>query len=166
MSVAVIALGANLDDPVTHVHRAARDIANLADVDITHRSSLYRTSPIGGPEQPDYVNAIVVVSTTREPTALLADLHSIEARHGRTRDVRWGPRTLDLDLITYDDVTRNDPALELPHPRAHHRAFVLVPWFEADPGARLTGRGAVQRLLQELDSSDCVVLDGPRVGEA
>lgn len=166
MSTAVIALGANLDDPISHVHRAAQDIADLPNTAITHRSRLYRTSPVGGPDQPDYVNAIVVVSTTREPTALLADLQSIESRHGRIRDVRWGPRTLDLDLIAYDDITRTDAELELPHPRAHERAFVLVPWQDADPNATLSGHGPVAQVLRDLDTSDCSALDGPRAGDA
>lgn len=166
MSTAVIALGSNLDDPASHVHRAVQDIAGLPGIAITHRSRLYRTSPVGGPDQPDYVNAIVVVSTTREPAELLADLQSIEGRHGRIRDVRWGPRTLDLDLIAYDDITHTDPDLELPHPRAHERAFVLVPWQDADPSAILTGHGSVAQVLRDLDCTDCIALDGPRAGEA
>lgn len=166
MSTAVIALGANLDDPVTQVHAAAREIDGLPEVTITHRSHLFRTAPVGGPEQPDYINAVVIVSTTRTPGDLLTDLQSVEADHGRVRDVRWGPRTLDLDLITYDDVVAHDDHLELPHPRAHERAFVLVPWHDADPTAIFPGRGPVTRLLEDLGSDDCIALEGPRAGAA
>lgn len=166
MSTAVISLGANLDDPTAQVHAAAREIALLPDVTVTHRSRLFRTAPVGGPEQPDYVNAVVVVTTSRTPDQLLTDLQSIEARHGRVRDVRWGPRTLDLDLIAYDELCSQEPRLVLPHPRAHERAFVLAPWQDADPNAHLVAHGPVARLLDGVDSSDCAVLDGPRVGES
>lgn len=165
MSVAVIALGANLGDPAGHLHRAAHQIADLPGIDVTHRSHLYRTAPVGGPEQPDYVNAVMVVETTRTPRELLGDLQAIEADHGRVRDVRWGPRTLDLDLIAYDAMTLDDPDLEIPHPRAHERAFVLVPWHDADADASLPGHGPVVDLLRDHDTAACTVVDGGRVGE-
>lgn len=164
MSTAVIALGANLDEPEVHVHRAARQIADLHGVDVIGRSHLYRTAPIGGPEQPDYVNAVLIATTDCEPKMLLAELHRIEAEHGRTRDVRWGPRTLDLDLIAYDDLLSVDPDLLLPHPRAHERAFVLLPWLDADRDAVLPGRGSVSALVAGVDASGCAVLPGALVG--
>lgn len=165
MSTAVIALGANLDDPQRQVHEAARRIAGLPGVTVVGRSRLYRTAPVGGPDQPDYVNAVIVVETERGARALLDDLHAIEAEYGRTRDVRWGPRTLDLDLITYDDQRSADPNLELPHPRAYERAFVLVPWRDADPAASLPDHGSVADLLEDRDTSECILLDGVRAGE-
>jgi 7,8-dihydro-6-hydroxymethylpterin-pyrophosphokinase len=109
---------------------------------------------------------VIVVETERGARALLDDLHAIEAEYGRTRDVRWGPRTLDLDLITYDDQRSADPNLELPHPRAHERAFVLVPWRDADPAASLPDHGSVADLLADRDPSECILLDGVRAGES
>ncbi len=166
MSRAVIALGANLDNPAQQIHGAAQRIARMPGVLIRGRSHLFRTAPVGGPDQPDYVNAVMIVETDRDPHDLLADLHVIEAEHGRTRDVHWGPRTLDLDLIAYDDLRVADRDLHVPHPRAHERAFVLLPWCDADPDALLPGAGPVRDLAAGLDSSGCEVLPGPRVGES
>lgn len=166
MSTAVIALGANLEHPESQLHRAAHRIAELDGVEVIARSHLYRTAPMGGPEQPDYINAVVIATTDVEPRVLLAELHGIEAEHGRTRDVRWGPRTLDLDLIAYDDHRSSDPDLLLPHPRAHERAFVLLPWLDVDRDARLPGHGTVAALLEDLDASGCEMLPGGRVGES
>jgi 2-amino-4-hydroxy-6-hydroxymethyldihydropteridine diphosphokinase len=166
MSQAVIALGANLDDPARHLHEAALRINRIPEVRVIGRSHLFRTAPVGGPDQPDYVNAVIIAETDREPHSLLADLHAVESEHGRIRDVHWGPRTLDLDLIAYDDFHSADPALHLPHPRAHERAFVLVPWCDADPDAHFPGVGPVRDLLSDLDTTGCEMLPGPRVGES
>lgn len=166
MSRAVIALGANLDDPEQHLHDAARRIARIPDSVIVGRSHLFRTAPVGGPKQPDYVNAVIVVETDRDPRTLLSDLHAIETEHGRTRDVHWGPRTLDLDLIAYEGFLSTDPALHVPHARAHERAFVLVPWSDVDPDGHLPGAGPVRDLIAGLDPTGCEVLPGPRVGES
>ncbi|MFM8515312.1 MAG: 2-amino-4-hydroxy-6-hydroxymethyldihydropteridine diphosphokinase [Actinomycetota bacterium] len=166
MSRAVIALGANLDDPAHHLHGAAHRIDRTPGVRIVGRSHLFRTAPVGGPDQPDYINAVIIVETDRDPHTLLADLHSIEAEHGRIRDVHWGPRTLDLDLIAYDDFRSVDPELQVPHPRAHERAFVLVPWCDAESDAVFPGVGPVRDLVAGLDTAGCTVLEGPRVGES
>ena len=111
------------------------------------RQSLYRTAPVGGVEQPDYLNAVVAGRTELSASDLLALCQRIEQAHGRTRDVRWGPRTLDVDVLRFGDVVSDDPRLTLPHPRAHERAFVLVPWFEVDADASVPGRGRVADLL-------------------
>lgn len=136
----VVALGANLTDPVGRLADAVRRVAALDGIDVVEVSPLVETDPVGGPAaQHVYLNAVLVASTRLAPGTLLAALQGIEQVHGRTRDVRWGPRTLDLDLISYADerqggeVHRADAALTLPHPRAHERAFVLVPWLLADP---------------------------------
>jgi 2-amino-4-hydroxy-6-hydroxymethyldihydropteridine diphosphokinase len=129
---------------------AVEAIAVLPGVALHAESSVYSTAPIGGVEQPDYLNAVVIVDTTLSPRELLDRLHDIENAWHRTREVRWGPRTLDLDLIDYAGVTSDDPELTLPHPRAHERAFVLVPWQEADPEAELTGFGPVAGLVPAL----------------
>src|SRR5699024_862390 len=117
----------------------------------------------GGPEQPRFTNSVLLATTALPPRALLARLHAVEARHGRVREVRWGARTLDLDLIQYGDpaagtdVVGDDPVLLLPHPRAHERGFVLAPWARLDPEARLRVDGdvvPVTDLLARLDVSD------------
>ncbi len=139
----VVALGANLGDRAATIEAAVREIVADGLVEAARVSRPVETEPVGGPEQPAYLNAVLVGSTRLAPAHLLRRLHGIEARHGRVREVRWGARTLDLDLVQYgrpgDDteVVSADPALLLPHPRAHERAFVLLPWADVDPGARL-----------------------------
>ena len=101
-------------------------------------SPLYRTAPVGGPAgQSDYVNAVIEVSTSLRPYELLKLCNAVEAAHHRERLVRWGPRTLDIDVIDYEGVVSDDPVLTLPHPRAHERSFVLTPWARMDPEAHL-----------------------------
>lgn len=150
MSRAVIALGANLGDARAALSGASEAIETTPGIGLIAQSSVYSTAPIGGVEQPDYLNAVVIVETTLSPRELLDRLHEIENAWHRTREVRWGPRTLDLDLIDYAGVTSADPELTLPHPRAHERAFVLVPWLEADSEAALTGLGPVALLVPAL----------------
>jgi len=106
---------------------------------------------VGGPPQPDYLNAVLIVATGLPPRDLLAEAHRIEAAFGRVRAERFGPRTLDIDIISYGSEVSSDPVLTLPHPRAHERAFVLQPWHDVEPGAELPGRGAVDQLLDGLD---------------
>jgi 2-amino-4-hydroxy-6-hydroxymethyldihydropteridine diphosphokinase len=150
MTRAVIALGANLGDARAALAGAVEALRGEVGVEVIAESSVYATAPIGGVEQPDYLNAVVIAETSLSPRELLDALHAIENSWHRTREVRWGPRTLDLDLIDYVGVTSDDPELTLPHPRAHERAFVLVPWLEADPGATLTGLGPVAPLVPAL----------------
>ena len=150
----VIALGANLEglegDPAQAVIAAGGRLRRLRGLRKVRISGLYGSAPVGGPTQPDFVNAVALARTSLPPAALLARLHDIEDDFGRVRQVRWGPRTLDLDLIQYGDpvvgtdVTSQVAHLLLPHPRAHERAFVLRPWLEIDPTAHLrTQSGAV-----------------------
>jgi dihydroneopterin aldolase/2-amino-4-hydroxy-6-hydroxymethyldihydropteridine diphosphokinase len=137
----VVALGANLGDSRASLTQAVTEVASIPGVRVRAVSPLVETDPVGGPEQPAYLNAVLVGESTLAPAELLARLHAVEDRHGRTRDVRWGARTLDLDLLQVgvpgrpDEVRQDEPALQLPHPRAHERAFVLVPWSLADPKA-------------------------------
>jgi 2-amino-4-hydroxy-6-hydroxymethyldihydropteridine diphosphokinase len=145
---AVIALGANLSEPEECVELA---IAMLSEsFDLVARSSLYKTKPVGGPAQADYINAVCIVETELEPHHLLHVLQGIEKSFGRVRDVRWGPRIIDCDLITYADCIVNDQELTLPHPRAHERRFVLEPWLEMDPDGEIAGRGRIAELLAQL----------------
>lgn len=135
---AVLALGSNLGESEDTLEHAVVDLRE-AGVRILRVSPLYRTAPVGGPEgQPDYVNAVIEVSTELSPYELLKLCNAVEAAHHRERLVRWGPRTLDIDVIDYEGTVSDDPVLTLPHPRAHERAFVLVPWAQMDPQAHLT----------------------------
>ena len=166
----VIAMGANLGDVRETLESAVRAVAALDGVRLDTVSPLVETDPVGGPEQPVYLNAVLLAHTRLAPHRLLAALHRIEAAHGRVRETRWGARTLDLDLIQYGDpdeatdATSDDPSLTLPHPRAAERAFVLTPWLRADPEARLrVGPGAddVADVADLLGRTDA---DGVRPG--
>jgi len=128
-------------------------IGQLPDTDVLAISPVYQTAPVGGPAQPDYLNAVLLVQTGLPPRDLLDAIHAIEASFGRVRAERFGPRTLDIDIICYAGQVSDDPELTLPHPRAHQRAFVLAPWHDLDPAAELPGLGPVDRLLAALDQA-------------
>jgi 2-amino-4-hydroxy-6-hydroxymethyldihydropteridine diphosphokinase len=151
---AVVALGSNLGDRGAILESAVREIARLPLVDAVTLSPVIESVAVtvDGPDEsaPAYLNAVALVTTRLAPSVLLSMLHGIETSAGRERRVRWGDRTLDLDLIAYGDVVSGDPALVLPHPRAAERDFVLGPWLEADPDAVLIGRGRVADLLAAL----------------
>jgi 2-amino-4-hydroxy-6-hydroxymethyldihydropteridine diphosphokinase len=152
--VAVVALGANLGDRRETVAHAAERIARLPLVDEVRMSELFETVAVRvdgpDPDAPGYVNAVALVTTRLAPQVLLGMLHAIEEEHGRERRERWGDRTLDLDLITYGDTMSDDPHLQLPHPRAAERLFVLEPWLTLDPDAEIPGRGRAADLAREL----------------
>jgi 2-amino-4-hydroxy-6-hydroxymethyldihydropteridine diphosphokinase len=143
----ILALGSNLGQRLDILQGAVDAIAGIPGVRVAAASPVYETAPVGGPEQPDYLNAVLLARTTLTPRDLLAELHAVEAAFDRVRMVRWGPRTLDIDIITYEGELSGDPELTLPHPRAHERAFVLAPWHDVDPAAILPGHGAVAALL-------------------
>jgi 2-amino-4-hydroxy-6-hydroxymethyldihydropteridine diphosphokinase len=147
---AVVALGSNIEDPGAQVERAFDELSALPQTQVLARSRLHRTAPVGFVDQPDFVNACALVDTGLEPRALLAELLALEKRHGRVRGVPNGPRTLDLDIVLYGDRVIDEPGLKVPHPRAHERAFVLVPLVEAWPEATIPGRGAARDLLRQL----------------
>jgi 2-amino-4-hydroxy-6-hydroxymethyldihydropteridine diphosphokinase len=145
---AVISLGANIGNPEEQMQLA---IAMLREsTDVIALSSLYTTDPVGGPEQPKYLNAICIAESELPAADLLALLHGIEKTLGRERIERWGPRTIDLDLIQYGTILSSAQELELPHPRAHERKFVLEPWLEIEPDAILLTHGKVSELLEQL----------------
>lgn len=157
----VIALGANLGDAAATLQAAIDDLGDA--VRTVRRAPFVTTDPVGGPDQPRYTNTVLVGTTALDPRTLLERLHAVEARHGRVREVRWGARTLDLDLVQYgdpargDDVVSDDPTLTLPHPRAHERGFVLQPWSRVDPDAVLrVGERVVPvtELLAGIDTAD------------
>ncbi len=152
MTRAVLSLGANLGDRAATLQEA---VDGLASDGLVAVSALFETPPWGPVEQPAYLNAVAVVDGPRDAAGWLALAHELEQAAGRTREVRWGARTLDVDVVTVtgDDgepVVSDDPVLTLPHPRAHERAFVLVPWASLDPGAVLPGHGPVAGLLAAL----------------
>ena len=159
-AVAVIAFGANLGDRQATIQHAAERIGRLPLVSEVRLSPLFETVAVRldgpDPDAPGYVNAVALVTTRLAPEILLGMLHAIEDENGRERHERWGDRTLDLDLIAYGDVTSDDERLQLPHPRAAERLFVLEPWLALDPDAELPGRGRVSDLASRLRAQDAV----------
>ena len=145
---AVVALGANLEEPRKAIELAIELLKQSTDV--TAVSSLYETAPVGGPEQDNYINAVVTLESELPAADLLALLHGIEKSMGRVRDERWGPRVIDLDLIQYGTLLSKSEELTLPHPRAHERRFVLEPWHEIEPDALLLTHGKISELLEQL----------------
>jgi len=156
---AVLGLGANLGDRAGTLQAAVDVLA--AETSIVAVSAIFETRPVGGPAQPDYYNAVVVVDTELGAAELLELAHRIEAAAGRVRAERFGPRTLDVDVVTYADQRSADPALTLPHPRAHERGFVLLPWLDADSRAHLVGWGSVAELADTVEVAGVRRLESP-----
>jgi 2-amino-4-hydroxy-6-hydroxymethyldihydropteridine diphosphokinase len=156
----VIAMGSNLGDRLDNLQGGLDGLFDTPGIGFVAVSPVFETSPVGGPEQPDYLNAVLVAETALPARAVLERLHGVEAAFGRVRGEVWGPRTLDLDLIIYGDEVSDSPDLTLPHPRAHERAFVLAPWHAADPDAWLPGRGRVADLLARAGPAGVARLDG------
>jgi 2-amino-4-hydroxy-6-hydroxymethyldihydropteridine diphosphokinase len=147
---AVIALGSNLGDRVANLRAAVADIGTLDGVRMVAASGLVEShalKPEGVDEAaPNYLNAVVLVSSALDPDELLTALNRIETEHGRVRAERWGDRTLDLDIITFGSMTLDTARLSIPHPRAWERPFVVVPWLQVEPDAILPGRGRIEAL--------------------
>ncbi|MEU1390161.1 MULTISPECIES: 2-amino-4-hydroxy-6-hydroxymethyldihydropteridine diphosphokinase [unclassified Nonomuraea] len=149
---AVLALGSNLGERFQTLQGAIDTLFDAPGLEFVKASPVYETDPVGGPGgQEPYLNAVVVAETALPPRTLLERALGVENAFGRVRAERWGPRTLDVDLIVVGETVSDDPELTLPHPRAHERAFVLVPWSVIDPEATVPGRGRVADLLAELD---------------
>jgi 2-amino-4-hydroxy-6-hydroxymethyldihydropteridine diphosphokinase len=162
----VLSLGSNLGDRLDNLQGAIDELFDAPGLDFIALSRVYETEPVGGPEQGAFLNVVIVANSRVAPESLLERALSIEEAMGRTREVRWAPRTIDIDIVMMGDVTSDDPALLLPHPRAHERAFVLVPWLDVDPEASLPGQGRVTDLLpavagQELRRRDDLSLQPP-----
>ena len=152
-AVAVIGLGSNVGDRMGHLQSAVDAFDKHRNVDVLGVSPVYETEPVGGPDQGQYLNAVLRISTLLDPRDLLTLAHELEDARGRKRAEQWGPRTLDVDLLTFTGFLMETSALTLPHPRAHERAFVLAPWYDLDPDAQLPGKGAVRELLQHVPRS-------------
>lgn len=147
ISQVFIALGSNLEDPVFQIRKAFDELARLPASRLLACSSLYRSAPVGRYDQPDFINAVVQIETSRSPHDLLKALLEIEQSHGRVRRLPNDPRTLDLDMLMYDELKCNGQNLTLPHPRMHQRAFVLEPLMEIAQDCYIPGHGTVVELL-------------------
>ena len=147
MTRAFVGVGANLGDAAAQVRAAIGALAALPGTRLVAASSLYRTAPLGYADQPDFVNAAVLLETALAPRALLEALQAVEARAGRARSFKDAPRVLDLDLLLYGEEALHEPDLVVPHPRLHSRAFALAPLVEIDPDAVIPGRGPAKEWL-------------------
>ena len=144
----VIALGSNLGARELTIESAVSELAKI--IEVTHLSTNHETDPVGGPEQPKYLNAVLIADSQLDTNELLVAMLEIESNLGRVREVHWGPRNIDLDLIIAEELVIETKELTLPHPRAHLRKFVLEPWLEIDPDAKIPGIGSVELILQGL----------------
>jgi 2-amino-4-hydroxy-6-hydroxymethyldihydropteridine diphosphokinase len=152
---AYIGVGSNLDSPEDQVRNAIDSIGDLPDSVFITMSGLYRSSPMGPADQPDFVNAVVAIVTQMSAVQLLAALQDIEQEHGRTRDVeRWGPRTLDLDLLAFAGQVIESEELTVPHPGIAGRNFVLLPWQEIAPRYRLPGGADIAGLASQVSLTE------------
>ncbi|MDA0563561.1 2-amino-4-hydroxy-6-hydroxymethyldihydropteridine diphosphokinase [Streptomonospora sp. S1-112] len=162
----VLALGSNLGDRMAALQGGVDALFEARPLVPRAVSPVYETAPVGGPEQGPFLNAVVAADTALPAEAVLERALAVEEAFQRVREVRWGPRTLDIDIIAVAGERSDDPRLTLPHPRAHERAFVLAPWADVDPAAEIPGRGAVRDLLaavadQELRRRDDLELRLP-----
>jgi 2-amino-4-hydroxy-6-hydroxymethyldihydropteridine diphosphokinase len=148
----VLSFGSNLGDRMANLQLGI-DVLGSGGLCCTAISGVFETAPVGGPEQANYLNAVLLAVTALPASDVLRMCAAAEAAAGRVRAVHWGPRTLDVDIITYGDEVSDSPELLLPHPRAHERAFVLAPWLEVDPGAVLPGWGTVAQLLATIGTA-------------
>lgn len=158
MHRAFIALGSNLENPQAQIERALHTIANTANIKLIQASSLYKTTPIGYDNQPDFVNAVAEIETKFSPLELLHTLLDIENQHGRERPFPNAPRVLDLDVLLYDKVVINTPELRLPHPRMHTRGFVMLPLAEIAPKISIGEHGYADDLATKCDNQGVIKL--------
>ncbi len=154
MAVSFLSIGSNLGDRLAHLSSAVEALAENPAIQVLKVSSVYQTKPVGGPQQDDYLNAVVKIETALSPTQLLAATQSIENAQQRVRDVRWGPRTLDIDVLTYGNLVKTDETLTLPHPRISERAFVLIPWYQIEPTFSIPKLGKLETLFEQISKAD------------
>ena len=157
-----LGLGSNLGDRLGHLQAGVSSLAGAEGVEVVAVSSVYRTEPVGGPEQPEFLNAVVAINTTLPPRELLGLAQRIEGERDRMREERWGPRTLDVDILLYGDITLREADLEIPHRRIAERRFVLEPLLEVDPGAALPDGTPLADLLERL-ADDSRVREDPEL---
>jgi 2-amino-4-hydroxy-6-hydroxymethyldihydropteridine diphosphokinase len=157
-----IGAGSNLGDSPANIRQALRQLADTEGVEVTAVAPFYRTAPVGYTDQNHFINTVAEIHTVLNPRQLLKKLQEIENNLGRVRVIRWGPRTVDLDILLYGNETINEPGLEIPHPRMHQRAFVMVPLADLNPGLEVAGEKAVslaRRLAgeQEIEKWHCKI---------
>ncbi|MQA94464.1 MAG: 2-amino-4-hydroxy-6-hydroxymethyldihydropteridine diphosphokinase [Streptosporangiales bacterium] len=145
---AVLALGSNLGDRLSNLQGAIDALTDAPGLRLVAVSPVYETDPVGGPEQGEFLNAVIIVDTDLSLRMLLERALNVEDAFGRVREIRWGPRTLDIDIIDVGDETSDEDDLRVPHPRAHERPFVLAPWYDIDPDGSLHGHGPIGGLLE------------------
>jgi 2-amino-4-hydroxy-6-hydroxymethyldihydropteridine diphosphokinase len=150
MTIAFIGLGSNLDNPIAHLDRAFTDLDRIPDTKLLVKSSMYRSSPVGPRDQPDFINAVAKLETTQVANILLGYLQEIENRHWLQRMVHWGPRTLDLDILLYGDMIISEANLTVPHREMKSRHFVLYPLMEINEDLEVPGVGMVKDLVTGL----------------
>lgn len=158
MNKVFIGLGSNLDSPLNHIQEAIQTLQQHPDVSNWQVSSLYSSKPVGPQDQPDYINAVACFNTPLAPIAVLDMLQNIEQDHQRVREQYWGPRTLDLDILLYNQETIAQPRLTIPHPFMLERGFVLKPLAELEPTLTLFNGNPINEQLSQLDTSDLVCL--------
>jgi len=150
---AVLGLGSNVGDRMAHLQSAVDRLDRHENVEVFGVSPVYETEPVGGPDQGPFLNAVVNIRTLLDPRDLLTVCHELEDARGRERAEHWGPRTLDVDILTFASFFMDTTALKLPHPHAYERAFVLAPWYDLDPDAEIPKRGAVRSWLAQVPRS-------------
>ena len=151
MTHVVLSIGANLGDAETMVYQTIHQLSEILKE--SKASRIYQTAPVGVEDQPEFFNAVVLGEWGGTADELLGRTSKLEEAAGRERIQRWGARTLDIDIITFGDQVSHDPKLTLPHPRAHERLFVLIPWIELQPDAQLIGQGDVSGIIEALQSA-------------
>lgn len=166
ISKVVLSLGSNEGDSASYLQQAVELLAETPDLMLVEVSPVYQTKPVGGvPDQPDFLNMIIIAESTLEPLTILDRTLAIESSLGREREIIGGPRTLDIDIIMVGKrVSEGD--IELPHPHAHKRGFVLIPWLDVDPDGELEGHGPIADLVEDVDTEgivrrDDVVISAP-----
>lgn len=170
MATAYIGLGSNLDDPISQIRIGLTSLSVLAQTRLLAQSSLYQSAPLGPKDQPDFINAVAKIETGLQPLSLLSALLDIEEGRGRLRTRRWGPRTLDLDIILYDQLILDTPRLTIPHPGLYDRNFVLYPLLEIEPDLAIPGYGLISglttacykanlRVVQNIENIDFRIMD-------
>jgi 2-amino-4-hydroxy-6-hydroxymethyldihydropteridine diphosphokinase len=149
--VVYVGIGSNLNDPVRQVRDALDELDRVPHTRVVKKSSLYRSAPMGHTEQPDFINAVAQLETGLPAERLLAELQEIEARHGRKRSFPNAPRTLDLDILLYGELSLDLPSLKIPHPRMHERAFVLRPLLEISPELQIRFNASTDQKIERID---------------
>ncbi len=158
MTIAFIGLGSNMHTPEQQVGSALEELERLEDTEIVEHSSLYRSKPVGPQDQADFINAVAKLETQLTPIQLLDAMQALENKHERKRELHWGPRTLDLDILAYGNDVIDSARLSVPHPEIANRSFVLIPWAEIDPDWEIVGLGRVHELIGKLEDSSLEIL--------